>query len=187
MRKLIASVMTSLDGAIEHPELWSMDYWSDEAEAQACELLFASDALLLGRVTYEGFAEAWPEMTDESGYAERMNSVSKYVVSSTLEKADWNNSTVIGSDVAGEVAALKQQPGQNILTFGWGRLTESLLSHGLLDEVNVWLHPVLVGSEEGQLHRKGVASPLELVDSRTLASGIVILNYRPTAPKAPED
>ncbi|MEV4224127.1 dihydrofolate reductase family protein [Nonomuraea sp. NPDC049725] len=180
MRKVIASVIMSLDGVIERPEEWSMDYWSDEAESHALATLKAADALLMGRVTYEGFAEAWPAMEDEGGYAARMNSLPKYVVSSTLEKADWNNSTVLGGDAVGEVRKLKEQPGGDILIYGWGRLTATLVEHGLLDEVQIWLHPVLVGSGGvGELlYNDGTTAPLRLAGATPLESGIVILTYR---------
>lgn len=110
MRKIIASVYVTLDGVMEEPS-WTMPFWNDELAKYAHAQLFASDALLLGRVTYQGFAAAWPSVTDDEGFADRMNSLPKFVASTTLQKVDWNNSTLIGGNVADEIARLKRQPG----------------------------------------------------------------------------
>src|SRR4051794_2682910 len=120
----------TLDGVTEDPGGaedfehggWSMRVFDEEAAKYAYDQLFASDALLLGRVTYQGFAAAWPSMTDEAGFADRMNSLPKFVVSTTLEEVEWNNSSLIKENVAEEVAKLKQQPGQDILIYGSGEL-----------------------------------------------------------------
>src|SRR3981081_2280887 len=155
MRKVVASTFVTLDGVFEDPGGaegfdrggWSFKYVgrSDDDQKYQGELLTETDALLLGRVTYEGFAKAWPSMTDGGWYAEKMNSMPKYVASSTLDKAEWNNSTVIKGDVAKEVARLKQQPGQNILIFGSGELVNSLLQQELIDELRLLVHPVVLG------------------------------------------
>lgn len=123
MRRIVVSELVSLDGVMEDPGGaekfehggWTRPYRSDESGKFKLEELFASDALLLGRVTYQGFAAAWPSATDEAGFAERMNGLPKYVVSTTLGAVEWNNSTLIKGDIAEEVARLKQQPGQDIL------------------------------------------------------------------------
>ncbi|SCL46528.1 Dihydrofolate reductase [Micromonospora citrea] len=183
-RKVIASTYVSLDGVIANPHLWMMSYMNEEGQRYALEQLFASDALLLGRTTYEGFAQAWPSMPrDEAGFADRMNSMPKYVVSTTLQDADWSNSTIISGDVVKEVGELKRQPGKDILTYGFGRLARTLLDHDLLDELRFWLHPVLVGDglvENGDLlFRHGGAASLELVGQTAFSSGVVVLRYRP--------
>src|SRR5688500_16289938 len=136
MRKVIVSEFVSLDGVIEEP-MWTGPYWNDEIAKFKFSELFSVDALLLGRNTYEGFAQAWPDQTDEQGYADRMNGMPKYVVSTTLQNAEWNNSHVISANVAEEVAKLKQEPGQDILIFGSGKLAESLLEAGLVDQYNL--------------------------------------------------
>src|SRR5436305_2996163 len=118
MRKLVVSEYVTLDGVMEAPNKWSFQFWNEEAAQFKFDELFASDALLLGRVTYQGFAAAWPSMKDEAGFGDRMNGLPKYVVSTTLEEAAWNNSTLIKENVAEAVAALKQQPGQDILVAG---------------------------------------------------------------------
>lgn len=186
MRKIIAVVYASLDGVIENPE-WSMPYFNEEAAERATATLFGSDALLLGKGTYEGFAEAWPTMTDEGpgpeGFADRMNSIQKYVVSATIEKAEWGPVTVIRDNVIDEITKLKDQPGKDILIYGVGQLAHSLLEAGLLDELEIWVHPVLVGvtTPGSQIVREGSKVLLELAESTTFRSGIVVLSYRPAA------
>src|SRR5262245_11725498 len=106
MRKIITSTYVSLDGFIDNPHLWSLDYWNEEAGEYAMDLLFASDILLMGRVTYDGFAQAWPERSGDP-FSDRINAMDKYVVTSTLDTADWNNSTIIsGDDLVAEVSRL---------------------------------------------------------------------------------
>lgn len=183
-RKVIASAYVSLDGVIANPHLWMLSYMTEEGQRYALEQLFDSDALLLGRETYEGFAQAWPSMPrDEAGFADRMNSLPKYVVSTTLKRADWQNSTIIAGDVAKEVAELKQRPGKDILMYGFGRLARTLLENDLIDELRFWVHPVLVGEgrvEDGDLlFRTGGAANLDLAGQTVLSSGVVVLRYRP--------
>jgi dihydrofolate reductase len=181
MRKIIASTYTTLDGYIDNPHLWSMQYMNEEAQAYAMELTLGADALLLGRVTYEGMAQAWPAMGGNP-YADHVNSMAKYAVSSTLAPSAltaWDNSTLIpGDDLVTEVTKLKEQPGKNILIWGCGRLTDALMEHGLLDEYRLWVCPVIRG--EGQrLFRDGVAATLEMAGTTRFRSGSVVLTYRP--------
>ncbi|MET8051169.1 MULTISPECIES: dihydrofolate reductase family protein [unclassified Streptosporangium] len=180
MGKIIASTYATLDGFIDNPHLWSMQYANAGSGEYALGLLFAADALLLGRATYDGMAQAWPSMSGNP-YADRVNSIPKYVVSSTLEKAEWNNSTIIhGDDLVTEVAKLREQLGGNILIWGCGRLTDTLMEHGLLDEYRIWLYPVVRGQGE-RLFREGTEATLELTDTATFGSGVVILTYRPAS------
>lgn len=170
MRKLVESTFVTLDGVIGSPQEWSPPYWDDEHASYATGLLFAADALLLGRATYEGFVQAWPARTGE--YADRINAMPKHVASRTLQEASWN-ATLIEGDVAEEVAKLKQQPGESILKFGTGELDRTLLEHGLVDEFHFWVFPVLVGS--GQRLIEGIeATHLKLVETKTFGSGIVV-------------
>ena len=184
MRKIIASFNMTLDGVVDHMDEWHFQYFDEGAQAFAYQQLFASDALLMGRRTYEGFSEAWPAMEEQTGdFGVRMNNLPHYVVSSTLEKADWNNTTIIRDNVLQEVAKLKEEDGQDILMYGYGPLAHELLCNGLLDEVRVWLHPILSGHGEPEslLFRDGNKVPLELADTTKLDSGVIILHYRPAA------
>jgi dihydrofolate reductase len=178
MRRLVVSEYVSLDGVVEQPS-WTAPYWNDEIARFKFDELFASDALLLGRVTYEGFAAAWPAMQDEQGFADRMNSLPKYVVSATLAEAAWNNSHIIREDLAAEVTRLKQGPGMDILVYGSGELVHALLQHGLVDELRCLVYPLVLGS--GKPLFKPAAGPLklELVEANSFSSGVVLLAYRP--------
>lgn len=178
MKKIINSTYISLDGVMENPQNWI--YFNDEARAFATEQLFASDTLLMGRRTYETFAAAWPERSGDE-FADRMNSTTKYVASATLDKAEWSNTTVISGDVPTEVSRLKQQPGTDILMYGFGPLSHTLLEHNLLDELRFWVNPVLVGSGTPQdlLFREIPETKLTLVNTRVHRDGVVILSYQP--------
>jgi dihydrofolate reductase len=186
MGRIVVSEFVSLDGVMEDPggaegfEFggWTSPYWNGEVAAFKAEELFASGALLLGRVTYQGFAAAWPAMTDEQGFAERMNSNRKYVVSSTLETAEWNNSTVIRGDLVEEVTRLKMEPGQDILVGGSATLVQGLMRHNLVDEVRLVVYPVVLGKGKRLLTDAGHTN-LELVSNKPTATGVVLLTYRP--------
>jgi dihydrofolate reductase len=188
MRKVVVSEFVSLDGVMEDPGGaeqferggWTIPYWSDELGEFKRAELFAVDALLLGRVTYQGFAAAWPGQTDEAGYADRMNNLPKYVVSTTLDRAEWNNSTIIKENVADEVARLKEQPGQDILIFGSGQLVNTLIRQGLVDQYNLLVYPVVLGSGK-RLFADGVTAALRLVETKAFSSGVVELIYQPAA------
>src|SRR5262249_24622045 len=141
MRKVIESTLMSIDGVIGDPQVWASEYFGTEAEQAALEHLLDSDAMLMGRRTYEMFAAM--SLTATGGYADRMNSIRKYVFSSTLEKADWNNTTIISGDPATAVAGLKQHDGQPLVMYGHGPLGQTLLEHQLLDELHFMIHPRL--------------------------------------------
>ena len=176
MRKLVESTFVSLDGSIESPQNWSSPYWNDEHAEYASKLLFAADALLLGRKTYESFAEAWSQRGGDP-FTDRMNSMPKYVASRTLEDTTWNV-TILEGDAAEAVAALKEQPGENLLKFGTGSFSKTLLEHGLLDELHVWIFPVLVGN--GQRLIDGIdVTHLDLIQTTRFGSGIVVNAYAP--------
>lgn len=175
MRTIIESTFVTLDGVISDPEKWGPPYWDDEHSAYASELIARSDALLLGRETYEGFAEVWPTMSNE--YADRMNAMPKHVASRTLTETTWN-ATVITGDVAEEIAGIRQRPGQDILKFGTGELDRTLLTHNLLDELHLWIFPVVAGGGTRLLDGVDVTH-LNLVDTTTFRSGIVVNVYQP--------
>ena len=177
MRKLVESTFVTLDGRISNPQDWSPPYWDDEHNAYASKLLFAADALLLGRVTYDGFVQAWPSRSGDP-YTDRINAMPKYVASRTLTDATWNT-TVLDGDAAEAVAELKAQPGENILKFGTGELDRTLIANGLVDEFHFWVFPVLAGG--GQSLIDGIdVTHLQRVETTSFASGIVVHTYAPT-------
>jgi dihydrofolate reductase len=184
MRKIVVSEFVTLDGVMEDPA-WTFPYWNDEIAKFKFDELFASGALLLGRVTYQGFAAAWPSRTDEQGYADRMNSLPKHVVSTTLEKAEWNNSMIINENVAEQISRLKQQPGQDILLFGSGTLVQTLVQHDLVDKYNLLLYPVVLGGGK-RLFRDESKANLRLVDTKTFSSGVIALSYQADKKEGPE-
>lgn len=176
MRTLIESTFITLDGVISEPQEWGVPYWDDEHSGYASELLSAADSLLLGRLTFEGFASAWPTRSGDP-YTDRINAMPKHVASTTLTEASWN-ATVLRGDVAEEVAALKQQGGGNILKFGTGMLDRTLLQHNLLDELHLWVFPVIAG--KGDRILDGIdATHLRLARTTPFRSGIVVHTYTP--------
>ena len=181
MRRIVLSEYLSLDGVIDTPS-WTVPYWTDEIAKYKFDELFASDALLLGRVTYEGFAAAWPSMKDEQGFADRMNGLPKYVVTTTLTDFTWNNARAIEGDVVAAVQALKEQEGQDILIYGSGALAQTLRQHGLIDEYRLMIHPVTLGGGKRLFAEGEDTTALRLTDTRTFDSGVVVLTYAPTAP-----
>lgn len=177
MRKVVVSEFISLDGVMEDPT-WSMPYWNDDIAKFKKDELFSSDALLLGRITYEGFAAAWPGQTDEQGYADRMNSMAKYVVTKTLDKGNWNNSRLIIATVPEQVTRLKELPGQDILIFGSAGLVNSLVPTGLIDEYRLLVYPIVLGKGK-RLFADGVDRVLKLADVTKLGPEVVAMTYTP--------
>ena len=176
MRKLVESTFVTLDGSISEPQAWSPPYWDEEHVDYASRLLFAADALLLGRATYEVFAEAWPARSGDA-YTDRINEMPKYVASRTLRETTWN-ATVLDGDAAEAVAALKEEDGGDLLKYGTGELDRALLENELVDELHFWVFPVLAGG--GQRLIEGIDTMhLELVDSTRFRSGIVVNTYAP--------
>jgi dihydrofolate reductase len=179
MRKLVVTEYLTLDGVFEEPGMWSFDYWNEEAMLYKRDELFSSDVQLLGRVTYEGFAKAWPTMPDTGDFGERMNSMPKYVVSTTLKNAEWQNSTIINKNVVEEIQHLKEQSGQNILVAGSGKLVRTLMQHDLVDEFRCMVHPVLLGSGKRLFPEATEKHKLKLVETKVFNTGIVVLHYQP--------
>jgi dihydrofolate reductase len=183
MRTVVASEFISLDGVMESPEKWHFPYF-DEQMGQEIEAAMAqTDAMLMGRVNYQEWAEFWPQQDpEENPAALHMNAVRKYVVSTTLkEPLEWNNSKLIrGENVAEEIAELKRQSGGDVAISGSGILVRSLLGDDLLDELRLMVHPVVVGSGKRLFEEGGDRKELELVDSKAFSTGVVYLTYRPT-------
>jgi dihydrofolate reductase len=192
MSRIVAAEYVTADGVMQDPggvgEIerggWSNPYWNDELAKFQAELLFASDALLLGRITYEGFAAAWPEMEDdEDEFASRMNTMPKYVASRTLTNTEWN-ATIIMGEVSEAVAKLKERPDQNLLLYGSSALLNTLLQHDLIDQYRLMIHPVVLGQGKRLFGDASEAKPLRLVDVSTTSTGVMIADYEP-APISP--
>jgi dihydrofolate reductase len=168
-----------LDGVFENPHIWATEYFDHEAENYALELLLASDAMLMGRKTYEFFAAAFPHQKGD--YGRRINEMRKYVFSNTLKKADWTNSSIVAGDVAAEAAKLKQEDGKDLVIYGHGLLGQTLLKHHLLDELKLWIHPCFVGRGK-LLFLEGENIRLKLTAQKTLATGVIVASYQPVTP-----
>jgi dihydrofolate reductase len=185
MGKIVVSQFVSVDGVIEDPggsEGWDRGGWAFQfdrgAEGDRFKLdeVMASDALLLGRTTYEGFAAAWPSREGE--FADKFNGMKKYVVSTTIGEPEWNNSTVIRDDVAAEVAKLKEQPGGDILVNGSAQLVQTLLEHDLVDEYRLMVFPIVLGGGKRAFEDTSATADLRLVDAKP-AADVLILTYAP--------
>ena len=176
--KIVATQFMTLDGVVESPQDWSFPYWSDETAKFKWDELLATDAHLLGRVTYEGFAAAWPDRADAQGFADRMNGLPKYVVSTSLKKAEWNNSHIIKTNIADEIAKLKKQSGGDILVAGSMTLIRTLMEHDLVDEYRLLTYPIILGKGK-RLFTDGMAASLRLTESKLMGSGVVLLRYEP--------
>ncbi|CAN5867114.1 dihydrofolate reductase family protein [soil metagenome] len=180
MRKLIVVENVSLDGVIEAPEQWAFAYQNAEIAALNKAGMNTSDALLLGRVTYTDLAGFWPHQTnDESGIADYINNQAKFVVSSTLKKADWHNTTILSGDLVEEITRLKGQRGKHIVVIGSARLVQSLMKAKLIDEYQLFLMPLVLGRGK-QLFPAGMeAQKLQLVETTPFSSGAVLMRYQP--------
>jgi dihydrofolate reductase len=181
MRKLIMWNMVTLDGFFEGPEKWELDWhndvWGEELERFSIEQLKSADLLLFGRVTYEGMANYWASAQGE--VADLMNGISKVVFSRTLEKAEWNNTQVIGTDAEGQVARLKQQPGKDILIFGSADLSSTLMQNNLIDEYRLGMNPIVLGGGGPLFKPSPHRMRMRLLEARPLKAGCVILRYQP--------
>jgi dihydrofolate reductase len=176
MRRMIESTLVSADGVIGEPHTWTGEHFGDQAVAYALESLRSADAMVMGRRTYEMFSRLWA--TPDNEYAAAIYEVRKYVFSSTLRQADWNNTEVVATEPAAAVRELKQRSGRDIVLYGHGPVGQALLEAGLLDELNLWIHPVVVGSG-APLFREGARTDLRLAATKTTETGVVILTYEP--------
>ena len=195
MRKLVVGTFLTLDGVMQAPGDpqedteggfthggWQMPYFDDDAGKIMDKNVAATEALVLGRKTYQIFAAYWPTAPADDAFAKKFNSIPKYVVSTTLNKAEWNNSTLIKRNIAEEIARLKQQPGSGILSVtGSGKLAQTLMKHNLVDEYELWIHPLVLGSGKRLFEDGVVPSNLKLVNARQTGSGISVLTYQPGA------
>lgn len=182
MRKIVAGLWLTLDGVMESPEKWSFPYANDEVGQAIGAQFAASDAMLLGRRTYEEFAAVWPQRTSaEFGpLADAMNTTPKYVVSTTLERAEWQNSTLIKGNIVEELTMVKQQPGKNIAISGSATLVRSMLHDNLLDELRLFVCPIILGAGKRLFVADGGERlPLRLVESKGFSTGVLSLVYAP--------
>jgi dihydrofolate reductase len=184
--RIVVTEFVSLDGVMEDPggsENFRYGGWTfeinrgDEGDKFKLDEAFSSEALLLGRVTYEGFAAAWPSREGE--FADKFNSMPKYVVSSTLTEPEWNNSTVLNGDVGEEVAKLKREQDGDIVVHGSRRLAQTLIEHDLVDEFRLMVFPVVLGSGKRLFGETSDKKPLRLIDSKVVGDGVAILIYEP--------
>ena len=178
MRKVVTGLFISLDGVTESPDKWQFDHFDEDMMSSMAAHIAAEDAILLGRVTYEEWVGYWPTATDEP-YASHINNTPKYVVSSTLEKVEWNNSTLIRENLAEEIRRLKARPGMNIGVAGSPTLVRSLIKEDLLDELTLMIHPVIVGKGKRLFDDGADLKRLKLVDSKITRTGVAILTYDP--------
>jgi len=189
MGSIVVTEFVSLDGVMEDPggsEGSKLGPWTfqfdrgSEGNQFKIDELAASDAMLLGRVTYEGFAKAWPERSGDD-FSGKMNSMRKYVVSSTLSDAEatWNNTKVLRGDFSTEVAKLRTEPGGNVLVHGSAKLVQGLIEHDLVDELRLMVFPIILGSGKRLYSESGRTTKLELTSSKALASGVLLLTYHP--------
>lgn len=177
MRKIIVTEFMSLDGVIEEP-MWTFKYWNDEIAAFKGEETSANEPLLLGRVTYQGFAAAWPNRTDEDPGAAYFNGTRKYVVSTTLDKVEWNNSVLVKGDIIDEIRKLKQQDGPDIVVHGSATLAQNLMQHDLVDRIRLLVYPLVLGKGK-RLFQEGNTATLKLLEARAFGSGVAALIYEP--------
>jgi dihydrofolate reductase len=191
MARIVVTEFVSLDGVMQAPgggEEFEHAGWTfeidrgEEGDRFKLEETLGADALLLGRVTYEGFAAAWPSRQGE--FADKFNSMPKYVVSSTLEAPAWNNSTVLAGDVAREVSSLRDGPDGDIVVNGSAQLVQTLLEHDLIDELRLMVFPVVLGSGKRLFGDAPAKKPMRLVDSKIVGDGVAILIYKPAAVEA---
>jgi dihydrofolate reductase len=175
--RLVATEYISLDGVFEEPGHWSFPYFDEQAAQFKFDELNATDAQLLGRLTYEGFAKAWPTMEGTGDFGVKMNTMPKYVVTSTLDKLEWAGSTRIDGNVEEEVRKLKAEPGGDLLLAGSGQLFRALMRADLIDVYRFMVHPLIVGKGKRLFTDDDPRQELKLVDTKTFTKGIVVLEY----------
>jgi dihydrofolate reductase len=195
MRKLVVGTFMTLDGVVQAPGApnedqeggfthggWTVPFFDDQLGQVMVELTGRSEALLLGRKTYEGFAASWPMLGDDDPIAAKLNHVPKYVASRTLKTAEWANTTILSGDVAEEVAKLKETPGGEIHVSGSGNLVQTLLRHDLVDEFVLLVFPVVVGAGKRLFGEGTLPRTLELADTTTMKTGVTVSTYRRRGP-----
>jgi dihydrofolate reductase len=176
--KLIVTAFTTLDNVAEEPQLWSGEFFSDATVAFNEEVLAAADSMLLGRVTYDGFAAAWPSRSGDFT-SDKFNAMPKYVVSRTMDHADWNNSTIIADDIPGRVRALRER--ENVIVWGSPTLVKTLMEENLVDEYVLLVSPIVLGQGKKMLPEDATRHTLRIVEPRLLDGGMLALRMTPAA------
>jgi dihydrofolate reductase len=180
VRKLVASEFLSVDALMSSPGEWQGPYFDEDLGNEMAGIMAGADAMLFGRVTYEEFASFWSQRsTEDDPGADFMNNTPKYVVSTTLNAVDWSNSTLIRGDLADEIDTLKRQDGKDILRMGSGDLLRSLLTMGLVDELRLHIHPIILGKGKPLFDASNAMSLLALIDTKVSSRGVLALTYRP--------
>ena len=177
MRKIIVTMFVSLDGIMEDPQ-WTFQYWNDEIAAFKAEETSNDEPLLLGRVTYEGFAQAWPQRTDIDSGGVYFNGTRKYVVSTTLDTVEWNNSVLVQDNIIEAITKLKSEDGSDMVVHGSATLVQTLMKHQLVDRIRLLVYPVVLGKGK-RLFQEDTTATLKLLETRTFSSGVVGLIYEP--------
>lgn len=175
--RVVVSEFVSLDGVMEAPEKWVFQFAEKEIDAFKLDEVLEASALLLGAATYQIFAESWPSRSDPDGFADKMNGMPKYVVSTTLEKLAWNNSHQVKGNIAEEIVRLKQQPGRDILVAGSGVLVQALMQHDLVDEYRLLVYPLVLGKGKHFFQDENQAR-LKLIKAQAFRTGVVLLQYQ---------
>jgi len=181
MRKIIVSTMVSLNGVMNNPQNWSFDYMSDELRKYISDQLWAADTMIMGRVTYEGFAAAWSSRAGADEFADRMNALPKFVASRTLKEPLTWNANLFKGDIAQAAKDLKAQSGQDILQYGAGELTQTLIEKGLVDEIRLLVYPVAIAGEGGYIFDKLPRTDMKVLDTRVFDTGVIAVHYQPLA------
>jgi dihydrofolate reductase len=176
MGKLTVTAFTTLDNVAEAPDQWSLPFFSDEVGHVNDEVLRPADSLLLGRVTYEGFAAAWPSRSGDA-FADKFNAMPKHVVSTTLERAEWNNSTIVADDAIERVRALRER--ENVLVWGSPTLIKTLMESDLVDELVLLVSPIVRGQGKKLLPEDGTQRTLSITEARLLEGGSLALRLAP--------
>jgi dihydrofolate reductase len=179
MARLINSTYVSLDGVIENPQDWpSLGSFADDGQKLQTELLLACDAVVMGRRTYDAFVPVWTSRSGDT-YSDRINTMPKYVASTTLRDPSWAHTTVFADDAVSRIGEVKDRAEGDLVQYGFGPLSYALMDAGVLDEIRLWVHPFFVGraATDDLLFRAGQPAMFDLEDTTTLSSGVVVLSY----------
>jgi dihydrofolate reductase len=180
MSRIVVSEFLSLDGVMETPEKWVFDFINQDINKFKLDEVLAGDALLLGYATYQIFANSWPTRKDPEGFANKMNSMPKYVVTKSTEALAWNNSLRVQGDLASAVSRLKQQSRQDVLVAGSSVLVQALMQQHLIDEYRFLVYPIVLGKVK-RLFKDGATAGLKLTEAKTFDTGVILLRYEPSA------